>query len=91
MHQIVAPAGSPSEYFLCEEKLPLAKERSEVKRCAQQRPLAPEEEVNRLVNSWHCEEGCVGRISLRTREEVLLHALFSQGPQIIANNSILII
>ncbi|TKS89600.1 1-phosphatidylinositol 4,5-bisphosphate phosphodiesterase epsilon-1 [Collichthys lucidus] len=68
---VVAPAGNPSEYFLCEEKVPLLKERSEVKRCAQHRPLAPEEEVVRLVSSWNTEEGFVGRISLKTREENL--------------------
>uniref|UniRef100_A0A8C9X4P7 Phosphoinositide phospholipase C n=1 Tax=Sander lucioperca TaxID=283035 RepID=A0A8C9X4P7_SANLU len=58
-----------SYYFLCEEKVPLLKERSEVKRCAQHRPLAPEEEVIRLVSSWNSEEGYVGRICLKTREE----------------------
>ncbi len=68
--QVVASAGNPSEYFLCEEKVPLLKERSEVKRCAQHRPLAPEEEVVRLVSSWNTEEGYVGRICLKTREEV---------------------
>uniref|UniRef100_UPI003AAC74CA 1-phosphatidylinositol 4,5-bisphosphate phosphodiesterase epsilon-1-like n=1 Tax=Centroberyx gerrardi TaxID=166262 RepID=UPI003AAC74CA len=66
---IVASTGNPSEYFLCEEKLPLSKERSEVKRCAQHRHLAPEEEVIRLVESWHTEEGYVARICLKTREE----------------------
>uniref|UniRef100_A0A8C9XA00 Phosphoinositide phospholipase C n=1 Tax=Sander lucioperca TaxID=283035 RepID=A0A8C9XA00_SANLU len=59
------------DYFLCEEKVPLLKERSEVKRCAQHRPLAPEEEVIRLVSSWNSEEGYVGRICLKTREENL--------------------
>ncbi|XP_044033879.1 1-phosphatidylinositol 4,5-bisphosphate phosphodiesterase epsilon-1 isoform X3 [Siniperca chuatsi] len=68
---VVASAGNPSEYFLCEEKAPLLKERSEVKRCAQHRPLAPEEEVVRLVSSWSTEEGYVGRICLKTREENL--------------------
>uniref|UniRef100_A0AAQ6A2X5 Phosphoinositide phospholipase C n=1 Tax=Amphiprion ocellaris TaxID=80972 RepID=A0AAQ6A2X5_AMPOC len=63
--------GNPSEYFLCEEKVPLLKERSEVKRCAQFRCLAPEEEVVRLVCSWSTEEGYVGRICLKTREENL--------------------
>uniref|UniRef100_A0A8C4NR84 Phosphoinositide phospholipase C n=1 Tax=Dicentrarchus labrax TaxID=13489 RepID=A0A8C4NR84_DICLA len=57
-------------YFLCEEKVPLLKERSEVKRCPQHRALAPEEEVVRLVSSWNTEEGYVGRICLKTREEV---------------------
>ncbi|XP_041670988.1 1-phosphatidylinositol 4,5-bisphosphate phosphodiesterase epsilon-1 isoform X2 [Cheilinus undulatus] len=64
-------AGNPSEYFLCEERIPLLKERSEVKRSAQQRPLAPEEEVVRLVSGWNTEEGYVGRICLKTREEFL--------------------
>uniref|UniRef100_A0A8D3BAA9 Phosphoinositide phospholipase C n=1 Tax=Scophthalmus maximus TaxID=52904 RepID=A0A8D3BAA9_SCOMX len=68
---VVAPAGNPSDYFLCEERVPLLKERSEVKRCAQHRPLAPEEEVVRLVDSWNSEEGHVGRIYLKTREENL--------------------
>lgn len=68
--QVVASSGSPSEYFLREEKVPLLKERSEVKRCPQHRSLAPEEEVVRLVYSWNTEEGYVGRICLKTREEV---------------------
>ncbi|XP_028422909.1 1-phosphatidylinositol 4,5-bisphosphate phosphodiesterase epsilon-1 isoform X3 [Perca flavescens] len=68
---VVASTGNPAQYFLCEEKVPLLKERSEVKRCAQHRPLAPEEEVVRLVSSWNSEEGYVGRICLQTREENL--------------------
>ncbi|XP_041818263.1 1-phosphatidylinositol 4,5-bisphosphate phosphodiesterase epsilon-1 isoform X2 [Chelmon rostratus] len=71
LDMVVASAGNPSEHFLCEEKVPLLKERSEVKRCAQHRPLAPEEEVVRLVSSWNTEEGYVGRICLKTREENL--------------------
>uniref|UniRef100_A0A674A284 Phosphoinositide phospholipase C n=1 Tax=Salmo trutta TaxID=8032 RepID=A0A674A284_SALTR len=59
------------EYFLCEEKVPLAKERSDSKRCPQQRPLASEEEIVRVVNSWQPEEGYVGRIYLKTKEENL--------------------
>ncbi|KAM3592601.1 uncharacterized protein V6R79_021845 [Siganus canaliculatus] len=66
---VVASTGNPSEYFLFEEKVPLLKERSEVKRCAQLRPLAPEEEVVRLLSSWNTEEGYVGRICLKTRDE----------------------
>lgn len=68
--QVVASTGNPSDYFLCEEKVPLLKERSEAKRCSQHRPLAPEEEVVRLVSSWSSEEGYVGRICLKTRDEV---------------------
>lgn len=67
--QVIASADGNS-YFLCEEKVPLSKERSEAKRCAQYRPLAPEEEVVRLVSGWSVEEGYVGRICLKLREEV---------------------
>lgn len=63
--QISSSTGSTSDYFLCEEKVPLCKGR-----CAQLRPLAPEEEVVRLVNSWPPEEGYLGRLCLKTREEV---------------------
>lgn len=69
MHQVIASAGG-NPYFLCEEKVPLLKERSEAKRSTQHRPLAPEEEVVRLVSSWSTEEGYVGRICLKLREEV---------------------
>lgn len=69
--QVVASAGNPSAHVLCEEKVPLLKERSEVKRCAQYRFLAPEEEVVRLVSRWDMEEGYVGRICLKTKDEVL--------------------
>lgn len=48
----------------------MLKERSDVKRCAHHRPLAPEEEVVRLVCSWDTEEGYVGKIFLKTRDEV---------------------
>lgn len=65
--QVVTSGENP---FLCEEKVPLLKERSEVKRCAQYRPLAPEEEVVRLVSSWDTDDGYVGRICIKTREEV---------------------
>lgn len=67
--QVIASAGG-NPYFLCEEKVPLSRERSETKRCSQHRPLAPEEEVVRLISSWSTEEGYVGRICLKLREEV---------------------
>ncbi|KAJ7987722.1 hypothetical protein DPEC_G00329440 [Dallia pectoralis] len=60
-----------SESFLCEVKVPLAKERSDSKRCPPLRRLNSEEEVLRLVNSWQPEEGYVGRICLKNREENL--------------------
>uniref|UniRef100_A0A3Q0RX65 Phosphoinositide phospholipase C n=1 Tax=Amphilophus citrinellus TaxID=61819 RepID=A0A3Q0RX65_AMPCI len=69
--QLLDMVRNPSEYFLCEEKVPLLKERSEVKRCPQHRALAPEEEVARVVSSWNTEEGYVRRLCLKTREENL--------------------
>uniref|UniRef100_A0AAV2LGA3 Phosphoinositide phospholipase C n=1 Tax=Knipowitschia caucasica TaxID=637954 RepID=A0AAV2LGA3_KNICA len=58
------------DYVLCEEKLPLSKERgAEVKRPAQTRTLAPDEKVLRLVWSWSTDEGCVGRLCLKLRDE----------------------
>uniref|UniRef100_A0A3P8XGD7 Phosphoinositide phospholipase C n=1 Tax=Esox lucius TaxID=8010 RepID=A0A3P8XGD7_ESOLU len=65
---LLTSTDSASESFLCEVKVPLAKERSDSKRCPQRR-LAPEEEIIRVISSWQPEEGCVGRICLKTREE----------------------
>uniref|UniRef100_A0A4W5QNE3 Phosphoinositide phospholipase C n=1 Tax=Hucho hucho TaxID=62062 RepID=A0A4W5QNE3_9TELE len=72
--QLLDTVNGATEYFLCEEKVPLAKERSDSKRCPQQRPVAPEEEIIRVINSWQPEEGYVGRICLKTKEEVLLYS-----------------
>uniref|UniRef100_W5KBX6 Phosphoinositide phospholipase C n=1 Tax=Astyanax mexicanus TaxID=7994 RepID=W5KBX6_ASTMX len=58
-----------ADYFLMEEKIPLSKERSEVKKVPQQRPLTADESVLKTVNSWQPEEGYVGRICLRNRKE----------------------
>lgn len=72
LDMVVSSRGKPSEYVLCEEKLSLLKERStEVKRSGQLRPLAPEEKVLRLVCSWNTDEGYVGRICLKPKEENL--------------------
>nr|XP_023698097.1 1-phosphatidylinositol 4,5-bisphosphate phosphodiesterase epsilon-1 isoform X2 [Paramormyrops kingsleyae] len=71
VRQLLDTILSPSEaadYFLCEEKIPLSKERSDAKKQPQQRPLAPEEEILRVLSSWVPEEGCVGRICLKTKE-----------------------
>ncbi|KAL4640064.1 1-phosphatidylinositol 4,5-bisphosphate phosphodiesterase epsilon-1 [Arapaima gigas] len=67
---LVLPSkATTAEYYLCEEKVPLSKDRSEPKKQVQQRPLLPEEEVLKVPSSWLPEEGYVGRICLRTREE----------------------
>ncbi|XP_077406391.1 1-phosphatidylinositol 4,5-bisphosphate phosphodiesterase epsilon-1 isoform X2 [Vanacampus margaritifer] len=71
LDMIMTPEGNPADYFLCEEKLPLSKERGETKRCAQRRPLAPDEAPMRVVSGWDVEDGYVGRICLQTREENL--------------------
>ncbi|KPP79149.1 hypothetical protein Z043_101295 [Scleropages formosus] len=70
--QLLLPSeAAHTDYFLCEEKVPLSKERTEARKPPQQRCLAPEEEVLKVVGSWFPEEGYVGRICLRTREEKL--------------------
>uniref|UniRef100_A0A8C2AAP5 Phosphoinositide phospholipase C n=1 Tax=Cyprinus carpio TaxID=7962 RepID=A0A8C2AAP5_CYPCA len=56
-------------YFLMEEKMPLCKEKSESKKTPQQRPLANDERPLRVTHSWQPEEGYVGRIFLKTKEE----------------------
>ncbi|XP_041938139.1 1-phosphatidylinositol 4,5-bisphosphate phosphodiesterase epsilon-1 isoform X2 [Alosa sapidissima] len=58
-------------YFLSEERVPLSKEKGDGRRLSRWRPLASEEEVVRVVNSWPPEEGCIGRLWLRTQEEEL--------------------
>uniref|UniRef100_A0A673G8A9 Phosphoinositide phospholipase C n=1 Tax=Sinocyclocheilus rhinocerous TaxID=307959 RepID=A0A673G8A9_9TELE len=56
-------------YFLMEEKMPLCKEKSESKRAPQQRPLANDERLLRVTHSWQPQEGYVGRMYLKTKEE----------------------
>ncbi|XP_061665824.1 1-phosphatidylinositol 4,5-bisphosphate phosphodiesterase epsilon-1 isoform X2 [Syngnathoides biaculeatus] len=68
---MVTSERNPADYFLCEEKVPLSKDRGETKRCAQRRPLAHDEAPVRVVSAWDAEDGYVGRICLRTREENL--------------------
>ncbi|XP_055085431.1 1-phosphatidylinositol 4,5-bisphosphate phosphodiesterase epsilon-1 isoform X3 [Periophthalmus magnuspinnatus] len=70
LEKAVSSAEGPCEYVLCEEKLPLSKERgAEVKRSAQVRTLAPDEKVLRLVWNWTTDEGYVGRLCLKLREQ----------------------
>ena len=73
-------------YFLSEERVALSKEKSDGRRLARWRPLASEEEVVRLVNSWPPEEGFIGRLWLRTSEEVQqLAALAAYKPKLEMN------
>ncbi|XP_066475456.1 1-phosphatidylinositol 4,5-bisphosphate phosphodiesterase epsilon-1 [Tiliqua scincoides] len=60
-----------TDYFLMEEKCFISKERNEYRKPPFQRVLSPEEELVRLLNSWFPEEGYVGRIIFKTREESL--------------------
>ncbi|RXN01136.1 1-phosphatidylinositol 4,5-bisphosphate phosphodiesterase epsilon-1 [Acipenser ruthenus] len=58
-------------YLLVEEKVFLCKEKSECKKQPLQRVIGAEEEVVKILNSWFPEEGYVGRISLKTKEDNL--------------------
>ncbi|XP_072312345.1 1-phosphatidylinositol 4,5-bisphosphate phosphodiesterase epsilon-1 isoform X2 [Eucyclogobius newberryi] len=70
LEKAVSSAEGPCEYVLCEEKLTLSKERgSDMKRPPQVRTLAAEEKVLRLVWNWTMDEGYVGRLCLKPREE----------------------
>ncbi|KAG7492782.1 hypothetical protein MATL_G00017850 [Megalops atlanticus] len=68
---LLPSSANASDYFLSEEKVSLSKERNDSKKPPQQRPLMPEEEILAVVNSWIPDEGYVGRICLKTREENL--------------------
>uniref|UniRef100_A0A8V0ZJI4 Phosphoinositide phospholipase C n=1 Tax=Gallus gallus TaxID=9031 RepID=A0A8V0ZJI4_CHICK len=60
-----------ADYFLMEEKSFLSKEKSECRKPPFQRVIGPEEGLVQLLNSWFPEEGYVGRIIFKTREENL--------------------
>ncbi|XP_026877695.2 1-phosphatidylinositol 4,5-bisphosphate phosphodiesterase epsilon-1 isoform X4 [Electrophorus electricus] len=60
-----------AHYFLMEERILLSKEKSDAKRVPQQRPLVHEEKVLKTLYSWQPEEGYVGRMYLKTKEENL--------------------
>lgn len=59
-----------ADYFLMEEKIPLSKEKCDTKKAPQQRPLASDERVLKVQHSWQSEEGYVGRMCLKAKEEV---------------------
>ncbi|OPJ84486.1 1-phosphatidylinositol 4,5-bisphosphate phosphodiesterase epsilon-1 isoform A [Patagioenas fasciata monilis] len=75
LHQILATTkGTEScaaDYFLMEEKSFISKEKSECRKPPFQRVIGPEEGLVQLLNSWFPEEGYVGRIIFKTREENL--------------------
>uniref|UniRef100_A0A8B9MZH0 Phosphoinositide phospholipase C n=1 Tax=Accipiter nisus TaxID=211598 RepID=A0A8B9MZH0_9AVES len=75
LHQLLATTkGTEScaaDYFLMEEKSFISKEKSECRKPPFQRVIGPEEGLVQLLNSWFPEEGYVGRIIFKTREENL--------------------
>ncbi|KAJ8361500.1 hypothetical protein SKAU_G00180250 [Synaphobranchus kaupii] len=60
---------STTDCFLVEEKVPMCREKSDVRRQALQRALCPEEEVLQVQCGWSPDEGYVGRICFKTKEE----------------------
>ncbi|NXE52996.1 PLCE1 phosphodiesterase, partial [Casuarius casuarius] len=75
LHQLLATTkGTEScatDYFLMEEKSFISKEKNECRKPPFQRVIGPEEGLVQLLNSWFPEEGYVGRIIFKTREENL--------------------
>ncbi|KAJ8250479.1 hypothetical protein COCON_G00224010 [Conger conger] len=58
-----------SDCVLVEEKEPICKERSDVRRQGLHRSLGPEEEVLQVLSGWSPDKGYVGRICFKTKEE----------------------
>ncbi|XP_069467442.1 1-phosphatidylinositol 4,5-bisphosphate phosphodiesterase epsilon-1 isoform X2 [Ambystoma mexicanum] len=75
LHQVLATIktdeSSSNDYFLMEEKCFISKDKNECRKQPFQRVVNPEEEVLQILNSWFPEEGYLGRILLKTREESL--------------------
>ncbi|NWW54253.1 PLCE1 phosphodiesterase, partial [Pedionomus torquatus] len=75
LHQLLAATkGTKScaaDYFLMEEKSFISKEKSDCRKPPFQRVIGPDEGLVQLLNSWFPEEGYVGRILFKTREENL--------------------
>ncbi|XP_041065162.1 1-phosphatidylinositol 4,5-bisphosphate phosphodiesterase epsilon-1 isoform X2 [Carcharodon carcharias] len=60
-----------ADYFLLEEKTPLSKDKNECKKPPFQRVISPEEEILKIPLCWFPEEGFVGKIVFKTKEEEL--------------------
>ncbi|KAG7462450.1 hypothetical protein MATL_G00184980 [Megalops atlanticus] len=72
MAMLLSPSeASTSDYFLLEERVPMCRERSGARRSSLQRVLGPEEEVVQVLSGWVPDQGYVGRLCLRMREESL--------------------
>uniref|UniRef100_A0A8B9ZHE6 Phosphoinositide phospholipase C n=1 Tax=Anas platyrhynchos TaxID=8839 RepID=A0A8B9ZHE6_ANAPL len=69
--QQVSTESCAADYFLMEEKSFISKEKSECRKPPFQRVIGSEEGLVQLLNSWFPEEGYVGRIIFKTREENL--------------------
>nr|XP_033798219.1 1-phosphatidylinositol 4,5-bisphosphate phosphodiesterase epsilon-1 isoform X2 [Geotrypetes seraphini] len=75
LHQILATGKAKEanavDGFLIEERCFLPKEKNECRKPPLQRLIGAEEQMGPILNSWFPEEGYVGRIILKTREENL--------------------
>ncbi|XP_072413867.1 1-phosphatidylinositol 4,5-bisphosphate phosphodiesterase epsilon-1 isoform X2 [Chiloscyllium punctatum] len=60
-----------ADYFLVEEKTALSKDKNECKKQPLQRVISPEEEILKIPQCWFPEEGLVGKIVFKSKEEEL--------------------
>ncbi|XP_078079672.1 1-phosphatidylinositol 4,5-bisphosphate phosphodiesterase epsilon-1 isoform X3 [Mustelus asterias] len=60
-----------ADYFLLEEKTPVSKDKNECKKPSLQRVISPEEEILKIPQCWFPEDGFVGKIVFKTKEEEL--------------------
>ncbi|XP_069756667.1 1-phosphatidylinositol 4,5-bisphosphate phosphodiesterase epsilon-1 isoform X2 [Narcine bancroftii] len=58
-----------ADYFLTEEKTALSKEKNEHKKQPFQRVISPEEEILKIPQCWLPEEGFIGKIVFKTKDE----------------------
>lgn len=69
-----------------EEKYFISKEKNECRKQPFQRAIGPEEEIVQILSSWFPEEGYVGRIVLKTQQEVSVSGCSLHGNSSVCNS-----
>lgn len=69
-----------------EEKYFISKEKNECRKQPFQRAIGPEEEIVQILSSWFPEEGYVGRIVLKTQQEVSVSGCSLHGNSSVYNS-----
>ncbi|XP_048407392.1 1-phosphatidylinositol 4,5-bisphosphate phosphodiesterase epsilon-1 isoform X2 [Stegostoma tigrinum] len=77
-----------ADYFLVEEKNSLSKDKNECKKQPLQRVISPEEEILKIPQCWFPEEGLVGKIVFKSKEEELnqRNTMYEERDDLSCNN-----